>query len=174
MSVRFRTVGLIAMFCVLFVAVAAQAGDGGWWRYVNPRFGTAADIPVAGFVPDPAPENGDGKAWTSTDGLGHIAVYGSHVAVAEDFTGYREFLLETAQNDGVDITYSAAKAGWFAYSGFKGDDIVYVKVVESDACGALVAHHLSLRYPRDQREAYAPIVKHMAHSLGAAPREGCE
>lgn len=170
MPYRLRQLAFGAFACVVLVAGPALAGDGGWWRYVNPRFGTADDIPVAGFVPDPPPDNGDGKAWTSVDGRGHIAVYGGYVVVADDFAGYREFLLETARNDGVDITYSAAKPGWFAYSGFKGETIVYAKVVVSDRCDTLTAHHLRITYPREQRAAYAPIVKHMAHSLAAVPR----
>lgn len=171
MNVRIAAMTLLA--CAVSLG-AAQAGDGDWTVYSNARFGTVADVPADGFTADPAPANGDGRSWTSGDGLGHISVYGSHMAVARDFAGYRAFALDAAREGGVDITYSAAKTGWFAWSGFKGDEIVYMKAELDEGCAAPIVHHIYLRYPKNQREAYAPIVKRMAHSLHFGPGADCE
>lgn len=156
---------LVAALVCIVPAVAQQA----WQSYLNPRYGTADELPAAGFIADAAPENGDGQSWTSADGLGRLRVYGAQIAVADSAAGYRKFTLQAARDRGVDITYSAGKRGWFAYSGTVGDDIVYMKAVVSEACGTLTAHHIHLRYPAAQRERYAPIVAHMAATLHAVP-----
>jgi hypothetical protein len=101
-----RLVAVIAVGLALLVcADPAVAGD--WERYANPRFGTSTEVPVDGFAPDPASENGDGQGWTSTEGKAQIRVFGAFVLVDETFDGYRDFQLNTAREDGLDVTYSA-------------------------------------------------------------------
>ena len=81
---RKRLVAVVAVGLSLLVcALPTLAAD--WERYANPRFGTSAEVPVDGFAPDPAPENGDGQGWTSTDGKGQILVFGAFVLVDETF-----------------------------------------------------------------------------------------
>lgn len=157
------TVLWVVVAMAMLQVPAAMAGK--WGTYTNPRFGTKVDVPLNGFVADPPPQNGDGQSWTSNDGRGQISVYGSFIVVADTFPGYRRFMLDSAREDGLDITYSASKRGWFAYSGFQGNDIIYVKVVRSENCSSPVANHIYLQYPKDQRATYNPIVKQMAKSL---------
>lgn len=63
-------------------SVAPSAGSGaapaagGWTRYASPRFGTAIKYDAGLFVPQPAPENGDGQAFLSTDGQASFVVFG--------------------------------------------------------------------------------------------------
>ena len=165
-----RKTGL-AMALALAFGSAALADA--WTTYVNPRFGTRADVPAEGFVADPPPQNGGGQSWSSTDGRGRISVYGTFTVVADSFKGYRAFTLDAARDDGVAITYSAAKGDWFAYSGTVGSEIVYEKAVLSRACDPVVANHIYLRYPADQRARYNAIVKRMATSLRGGPGADC-
>ena len=168
-----RFVEVIAVALPLLVcAFPALADD--WERYANPRFGTSAEVPVDGFTPDPAPENGDGQGWTSTDGKGQILVFGAFVLVDETFDGYRDFELGTARDDGLEVTYSAGGKDWFAFSGTKGDDIIYEKAVLSPGCSTPIANHIYLKYPANQRARYDPIVQRMAKSLRGGRAGGCE
>ncbi len=144
-----------------------------WSRYSNPRFGTLVDVPANGFIADPAPTNGGGQSWRASDGNGLISVYGTFIVVAETFKGYRNYSLQAAREDGVDITYSAGKRGWFAYSGYRGSDIVYMKVVLTRNCSSLIANHIYLQYPAAQRKRYDSIVKRMAKTLRGS-RSGVE
>lgn len=163
--------GTLASALVFAFASAALADA--WTRYVNPRFGTRADVPAEGFVADPAPQNGGGQSWTSVDGQGRISVYGSFTVVADSFKDYRAFTLDAARDSGVAITYSAAKDTWFAYSGTVGSEIVYEKAVLSRDCNPHVANHIYLRYPAVQRARYDAIVKRMAKSLRGGPGADC-
>ena len=144
-----------------------------WTTYVNPRFGTRAEVPLNKFHADRPPENGDGQSWTSVDGEGRISVYGSYLVVADTLQGYREFSLNTARKDGVAITYSAGGRNWFSYSGTQGSVIVYMKALLSKDCDPPIVHHIYLRYPAAQREGYDAIVARMAKSLRAGRAGDC-
>lgn len=157
----------------LIVVWCSVALANGWTTYVNPRFGTRAEVPLNGFSVDRPPENGDGQSWTSTDGKSRISVYGSFMVVADTFKGYREFTLDTARKDGVTITYSAGTNDWFTYSGTRGPVIVYMRALLSKACAPPVVHHVYLQYPAAQREGYDAIVARMAKSLRAGRAGDC-
>ena len=146
-------------------AFAAPAGAQEWTAYINPRFGTAADVPASGFRAEPPPANGDGQSWTSADGRGKIIVYGSFMAVADSVRGYRQFMLKSARESGVDVTYNTGRGDWFVYSGLANGMIVYAKVRVTSPCGSMVANHIYLKYPANQQSYYGPIVQRMAASL---------
>lgn len=160
---------LVGLF--LFARSIAIADD--WMSYVNPRFGTTAEVPVEGFAANRPPDNGDGQSWASVDGKGTISIYGSFMVVADTFQGYREFTLNTAREDGVTITHSAGRDDWFAYSGTRGPDIVYMKALLSKDCAPPTAHHVYLKYPATQRKRYDPIVTRVAKSLRAGRGVDC-
>jgi hypothetical protein len=101
-----RLVAVIAVgLPLLACAIPALAAE--WERYANPRFGTSAEVPVDGFAPDPASENGDGQRLDVNRGQGQVRVFGACILVDETFDGYRDFQLNTAREDGLDVTYSA-------------------------------------------------------------------
>ena len=163
---------IAAGMCVSFGSFAIADE---WTIYVNPRFGTRAEVPAQGFTANPPPANGDGQSWTSMDGKGQLSVYGSFIVMAETFQGYRQYRLNSAREEFLDITYSAGKRDWFAYSGTQGRDIVYMKVVLSKNCSStLVANHIYLKYPASQKKRYDPIVKRMAKSLRAGRGVYCD
>ncbi|MBA1156655.1 hypothetical protein [Microvirga mediterraneensis] len=140
--------------------------DHSWSRYRNGRFGTLADVPRIFTIAEPQPANGDGQTFRSADGA-ELRVFGSHGAttVAENFAAYRNWLLDRLREDGVTITYKAKGKEWFAASGTRDRDIVYVKAIED--CGAI--HEIRVTYPVALRQAYDPLMGHMARSLGCLP-----
>jgi len=121
----------------------------------------------------PPPANADGQIWRAVDGGGTIAVYGSYLTVVDTFEQYRNFMLNTARDDGVDITYNVGGHGWFVYSGYLGDKIVYAKVVRSTNCSETVANHIYLQYPVTEKLRYDPIVTRMAKTLRNLDRGAC-
>ncbi len=155
---------------MLFVAPAFSAQ---WERYVNSRFGTSAEVPARGFIAEPVPANNDGQIWKSADGRGSIAVYGSYISVVDTFKQYRDFMLDSARSNGLDITYNVGGRSWFVYSGYLGNDIVYAKVVRSRNCSETVVNHIYLQYPKSQKLRYDAIVTRMAKTLTNVPLEPC-
>mgnify|MGYP000385046410 CR=1 FL=1 len=160
---------------VLFIPVAfvQPAFSAQWERYVNPRFGASAEVPAHGFIAEPVPANNDGQIWKSADGRGSIAVYGSYMVVVDTFEQYRDFMLYAARSDGVEITYNVGGRGWFVYSGYLGNDIVYAKVVRSRNCAQTVVNHIYLQYPKSQKRRYDPIVTRLAKTLTNVSRKPC-
>ena len=155
------------------LATGALAGD--WTRYTNDRFGASADVPAAGFVIQPPPDNNDGRGWKSADGKAEILIYGSFAGDAANFEEYRRQQLESEAADGVTVSYQTGKANaWFVYSATVDGDIIYLKAIRAQPCAALVVNHIYFRYPADQKERYDPIVAHSAKSLHSEPAMACE
>jgi len=61
------------------------------------------------------------------------------------------------------MSYQAGGRGWFVYSGRRGREIRYTKVIHR--CGA--AHSVFLRYPAAQKRRYDPIVTRISSTLSA-------
>ena len=175
MQVKHRSI--FSVFCLSVAILLSQfltvlAAE--WLTYINPRFGTSAQIPASGFVADPPPENGDGQGWTSIDGQGFITISGSFLTIGKNLAEFRQWMEDTSATDDVDITYSDAKDNWFAYAGFRGSEIIYIKVLMSETCGTPILNHIFMQYPKAQVEAYAPIAKRLSDSLtGSNPRKSC-
>lgn len=167
----FAALVVTALFIPL--AFVEPAFSAHWERYVNARFGTSAEVPARGFTAEPVPANNDGQIWKSADGRGSIAVYGSYLVVVDTFKQYRNFMLNTARGDGVDITYNVVGHGWFAYSGYLGNDIVYARVLISNNCNETVVNHIYLQYPKSQKRRYDPIVTRLAKTLANVPWKSC-
>lgn len=151
-------VALIAMAMLKSIALGA-----GWQPYVNERFGAAADVPADYSAGDP-PANGDGLTFTSPDGAATISIWGALATVTdESFADYATRLVSHDKDDGWDVSYSAGKSDWFAFSGSKGDRIFYEKVIK--ACNGEIANHVRLEYPVARKKEFDPIVAHVAKSL---------
>ena len=145
------------------IGPAAAAPASGWTRYVNARFGTGIDYDAGWFLPLPAPENGDGQAFVSTDGLGWFAVFGQQ---NYDDLDPRAMMARDREMAGYDtVTYEASGKNWYVLSGQSGGDIFYRKAVV-DAANGLV-HVFEITYPPAQLATYDPIVTRMAKSLAA-------
>lgn len=134
-----------------------------WRTYGNERFGATADIP-ADYKEGEAPTNDDGRRFTSPEGDATIAVWGSLASLEnESFTQYAEQLVGYDKNDGWDNSYTAGKKDWYAFSGSKGDQIVFEKIIQ--ACDGQIANHVRLEYPASRKTEFDPIVTHVTRSL---------
>ena len=144
-----------------------------WTSYTNDRFGTFVEVP-ADFAMQPAPENNDGRTFTSSDGRSRILVYGSYApsTVVESFRAYRDWVRDDERNDGSKLTYDAAGTGWFAFSGARDGKIFYVKVIAGCRDTSL-AHHVRIEYPATMRVSFDPIVTHVSRSLRHSSAIGC-
>ena len=52
---------------------------------------------------------------------------------------------------------------WYAFSGTKGDQIVFEKLIQ--ACDGQIANHVRLEYPASRKAAFDAIVSHVTKSL---------
>ena len=145
------------------IALASGVVASGWATYVNDRFGATADIPSS-YKEGEAPANDDGRRFTSPEGDATIAVWGALATVTdESFADYARRLVTYDKDDGWTIGYSAGKGGWYAFSGSKADRIFYEKVIQ--ACNGEITNHVRLEYPKSAKQAFDPIVAHVAKSL---------
>jgi hypothetical protein len=152
----------VALVLTATLTSAALAAE--WRTYVNDRFGATADIP-ADYKEGEAPANDDGRRFTSPEGDATIAVWGSLAASLEDesFAQYAERLVSYDKQDGWDISYTAGKKDWYAFSGTKGDQIVFEKIIQ--ACDGQIANHVRLEYPASRKKEFDAIVGHVTKSL---------
>jgi hypothetical protein len=67
--------------------------------------------------------------------------------------------------DGVHVAYKAEGKGWLVYSGLKGSNVTYDKVIE----GCDVIHHLTIEYPAVKKRFYDPLVRRMSRSFRCRP-----
>lgn len=148
---------------VMTAAMVSSAAASGWITYVNERFGAAADIPTT-YKEGESPANGDGLTFTSPDGDATIAVWGALATVMdESFADYAKRLASYDKDEGWDVSYSAGKDDWYAFSGSKADRIFYEKLIK--ACNGDIANHVRLEYPAARKLEFDPIVKHVGKSL---------
>lgn len=164
---------MMVPLCALATGInTGHAGSDGWRTYSNPRFGAQADVPVGDFTQLPQPSNGDGLKWVSSDGLGELSVYGSHGGAPSTWTEYQK-MMEGLSADTMTITYRASGEDWFVISGHSGGRISYLKAVRSPHCEFIVANHIFLEYPADQKQRYDSIARRMAKSLTSVATDTC-
>ena len=162
----------IATTLVMGGIVQAGAGDLGWSRYTNARFGASADIPMALFVPERAPDDGDGQSFQSGEDAAIIRVYGSlYSATADSFFAYARSTIAEAANDGLTVTYKTSGSAFFVYCGLKRDRIVYSKTIFG--CKD-VAETVEIEYPASSKSLYDPLVARIAGSLKAQAGLECK
>lgn len=169
-QLAFLSIVLLSAFPAGVSATAAASER--WQTYTNPRFGTQADVPVGDFTAVSPPANGDGLKWISSDGLGELSVYGSFGGSPETWAEYQK-MIEGLSADTMTITYSASGKDWFVISGHSGGRISYMKAVRSPHCEFIVANHIFLEYPSDQKQRYDSIARRMAKSLTSVATDTC-
>lgn len=145
-------------FVGLLVAVLCAGGASAetWRTYQNPRFGTIGQYP-AGWTMGPAPENDDGRVFTSPDGGANLTISGIRFMQSRT----EEFAILLQPHDGETIVYRRQGPDWVVVSGTNGDRIFYRKSLLT--CG--VWNDMSLDYPAADKARFDPIVAHVAASL---------
>ena len=153
-----KAIGLAAAAALLLFSSAIAAG---WQTYVNERFGSTADVPTGWHAGTPA-ENGDGLTFTAPDGQATIAIFGSlNVWEKPD----EAFAAHETPDEGETITYKHRDKRGTVVSGVKGDRIFYRKAILS--CRRQVWNNVAIEYPAAQKQAFDPVVTHVAGSLRA-------
>lgn len=163
------SVCLMRWLMLLVLMVAPAFAEAGWKHFENSRFGFSIDVP-AGFQEGEPPENGDGATFTAPDGSAELRVWGAYLvdrSLKQDSAMRRQGEAE----DGWRISYAPLRKRWFAYSGTKGNRIVYAKAVS--ACGGQVALYFRIEYPKSEKIQYDALVTRLSQSLKATPGAEC-
>lgn len=137
--------------------IFAQAGNG-WEVYENERFGTRLAYP-ADFTPGPAPENGDGRRFTSEDAT--LEVYAWENLEGESAQSLKSRLLGSEGYE--DVTYSPSGRTWLVISGFRDSNIFYEKYFfRGDT-----VHGFGMEFPESEKPYYQDIVEAIEDSFRA-------
>ena len=126
-------------------------------KYCNARYGFCIEYPV-NFGMEPAPTNNDGRAFYDNEGY-FMRAYGSHNAIEHSMNA--EMKYEEKEFD--VITYKTAKNNWYVLSGYKDDDIVYIKTYMSP--DKSIFYHLRISYPAKFKTEYNSIVSKASKSF---------
>lgn len=148
---------LLLALLALLIATSALAQD--WRTYVNPRFGSTAEVP-RDWTMGPPPANEDGRMFTSPDGRASIAVYGSlHVLDSID----EAMEIYETPKDGETVTYKQRTKRTITISGIRADRIFYRKAMLS--CRDRVWNGVAIEYPAADKQRFDALVTRVARSL---------
>ena len=148
------------LLLVFALVLADRAGAAEWHTYRTDRYRTAIDYPDR-LIPQPPPDNNDGRAFKSADGA-DFTVCASYNALDFDLAKYRAFILENLA-PGAAVTYQAHGDDWFVVSGMRGADIFYERHLLSH--GGEMTEDFVISYPAALKSTYDPIVARMAKSF---------
>jgi serine/threonine-protein kinase len=135
-----------------------DAGASGWRTYHNPRFGVTAAYP-AGWKMGPAPENNDGRVFSSPDGRARVTISG----VFGLDPRAREMSIRAEPLEGEKVLYKEQKGDWIVLSGARGNAIFYRKSLLS--CKDTIWNDVEIAYPAEEKAKYDPLIAHIAASL---------
>ncbi len=128
-------------------------------EYKNGRYGFRVSVPDF-MIPNPPPENGDGRSYHSEDNSIEMLVYASHIIPDESgdlFESAYKFAYDYLDYEPV---YESKGENSFVISGYKNGDIVYEKHVVTDVESVLV-----LSYPKSEKKDLDEVVNHVAKSF---------
>lgn len=157
-----RSAAALSLACGALLWGAAASADS--LTYHNDRFDVQGRLPV-NFVAGPAPQNGDGREFSSPDDSGTISIYGSY-NTTDSIAAYREQTRAFHENDGAEISYEDGQQDWFVLSGSDGETVFYLRVEQGKSCdGDVVLGHWLIEYSEADRVVYDPRVGGMAEGL---------
>lgn len=148
--------GLFAML----VAISLPAAASDWQRYGNARFQYWIDIPP-GFTKVEEADNGDGGVSASPDGAAELRVWGSY-PTAGSLAAEAKERQALDRRDGWSISYQTQTKGGAAWSGTKGNRIVYARAIPG--CDRAVAY-FRIEYDRERQKAFDPVVSRLVKSF---------
>ncbi|MDD5393877.1 MAG: hypothetical protein PHE17_12735 [Thiothrix sp.] len=142
-----------ALFLLLWLSLPAFATD--YTNYCNDRFGFCVDYPSS-FSMEPPPENDDGRRFHDRHGFQMTA---SGINNVLDATVASE--MKSTVGDFDTVTYRKKGSNWYALSGYKGRDILYVK----SYVGQSAINTLYLQYPKALKTNYDASVSRIVKSF---------
>jgi len=150
-----RVIGVISV--LLFSSVSQLNAQQAYTKYCNDRYGFCVEYPV-NLGMKPAPTNNDGRVFYDSEGYS-MRVYGSYNALDHSIKAEMK-----EEEKGFDIvTYRAAKNNWYVLSGYKDDDIIYLKTYMSR--NKEIFYHLHISYPAKFKTEYNKIVSKVSKSF---------
>ena len=151
-------------------AVSTPAASGhDWQTYTNDRHGTRIDYPADVFVPQPPPDNNDGRQFASGDGQSSFYVYAQYNALGQSLKALYD--TDRTPTIGEQVTYSKLGGSWFVVSGLRADTIFYRKtILTSDD----LIRAFEITYPPALKPMFDAIVPRMAESFGGETPTGAD
>jgi hypothetical protein len=147
---------LLALLTTL--ALPAAASD--WQRYGNARFQYWIDVPP-GFSKVEEADNGDGGLASSADGAAELRVWGSY-PTAGSLAAEAKERQALDRRGGWSISYQAQNKSGAAWSGTKGNRVVYARAIPG--CDRAVAY-FRIEYDRERQKAFDPVVSRLVKSF---------
>ncbi len=142
-------------YLALFAQLQAQSNTMGYMKYCNSRYAFCLQRPVFLHM-DEAPANNDGRRFYDNSGFS-LRAYGSYNALSNSL---REQMLED-RKDFDRVTYQVIRDGWYALSGYQGQNILYKKTyMRGD-----IFYHIYIIYPSKLKNNYDNMVSHISKSF---------
>ena len=148
-----KFIGIIAIFIVSFMSQAYAEVP--YEKYCNSRFKFCVLYPVT-FGMGPAPDNNDGREFYDREGFSMTA--SGMYNVLENSLKEE---MKSQEEDFDTVTYRKVKDHWYVLSGYKDDNILYIKTY----MGKETIYHLYIRYPARLKKEYDKIVSKIAKSF---------
>jgi hypothetical protein len=144
---------------LLLVSLATGAIAQEYSKHCNSRYGFCLSYPKE-LKMQPPPMNDDGRLFQGQDGF-HMTAAGMNNSANARLQG--ELLDQKKEFD--KITYQKAGTDWYALSGYKGSEVLYLKTYVGK--GSL--NHLYISYPASLKAKYDKIVDVISKSFTPGP-----
>lgn len=151
-----RSIFILSMFFI--TAASAATLEGEYDTYYNARFSFKVSYPSALFVPTGESDNGDGQYFVERRGDARIVASGSHNMEPDIGCNLEQALLF---EDDLNVTYRREIGDTAFYSGTRGQDIIYHKLIRTDE----TCLNLEIRYPIKDKAFYDDVVVNVAKSF---------
>jgi hypothetical protein len=158
----FRTAALAALVLILPAVAASKAPA--WTRYVNARFGYSIEYPAGAFVPERAPDNGDGRRFKAIRGKARFMVWGGNNVLKQS---PKDFVAETSSACAEGrARYALTGKGMAVVSCERRGEVLYARrlFVKNRMVG------FQMTYPVSERGRWDMDLARMAESLMAPKR----
>lgn len=135
--------------------------EGDYSTYRNDRYGTFISYPSTYFLPEPAPDSGDGRRFVSVDGAARFYVFAQYNALGQSQA--EQIAQDKAEPAHANPSYERVGIGWYVLSGITDGDIYYRRVIENSS-GLIQVFEIT--YPVARKADFDAVVTYMANSFG--------
>jgi hypothetical protein len=150
---------LITIILISLFAISHANAQQAYTKYCNSRFNFCTLYPV-NFGMGPAPDNNDGREFYDREGFSMTAS-GMYNVLENSLKDE----MKSQEEDFDTITYHKVKNNWYVLSGYKKNNILYIKTY----MGKETIYHLYIRYPAELKKNYDKIVSEIVHSFKPGP-----
>ena len=146
---------------LLFALIALPTVAADWGSYENARFGYVIDVPPGFDWGEEAP-NGDGRVFTSSDGIETLRVYGGNI-IEDDFEASVRAAMGYATDAGWTLSYERLTPSWASYSGERSGMILYARAIS--LCEGSQFASFEYEYPKRALRQADAVVERLVRSL---------